>query len=550
MRCCGRSASPGRAGLVVGAALGCAGAAMQGTFANPLAEPGIVGVSSGAVLGAVAQIVLGFSDRSGRWSLAVAAFVGGLVTVVLVYSRPLRRAHRGGHPGAHRHRRERAHRRGHRPAHLRLHRRAELRSITFWTLGSVAQATWPKVAVVAPIASSVVLGWRLGPRSTCWPLGERPARHLGVDVERLRIDARRRRRAHRGRGGGVGHRAVRRPRHPPPGAHGGGPAPLLLPASALAGAARPRARRPRRPHRSSLPPSSPSACSPPGRQPVLLLAAPPHPRPPGRLGVSSGRTRRTPGPDPAAPGAVARRRGATCVDLGGAPVLSGADLEVRAGEVVALVGPNGAGKSTLLGALAGDLARRAGEVALHGAPIGSWSTGRARAAPGGAPPAHAVELPLHRGRRGAMGRAPWAGTGAEADDDGGRRRPRRRRGRPPRRPPVPSLSGGEQARAALARVLAQRAQLLLLDEPTAALDLHHQELVLGLARAAGGRWRRPSWRCSTTSAWPRPRRPRRAAGRRAGRGRGPAPEVLRPDLLSEVYRHDVEVVEHPAPASC
>jgi iron complex transport system permease protein len=70
--------------IVVGGALGCAGAAMQGSFANPLAEPGIIGVSSGAALGAVAAIVAGFTLFD-TWSVAGAAFIGGLLTVALVY---------------------------------------------------------------------------------------------------------------------------------------------------------------------------------------------------------------------------------------------------------------------------------------------------------------------------------------------------------------------------------------------------------------------------------------------------------------------------------
>jgi iron complex transport system permease protein len=65
---------------------------------------------------------------------------------------------------------------------------AELRSITFWTLGSVAQATWPKVLVVLPIAVvGVIVACTQAHRLDLLALGERSARHLGVDVERLRV---------------------------------------------------------------------------------------------------------------------------------------------------------------------------------------------------------------------------------------------------------------------------------------------------------------------------------------------------------------------------
>jgi iron complex transport system permease protein len=171
---------------IVGASLGCAGAAMQGTFGNPLAEPGIVGVSSGAVLGAVAQIVLGFT-LFGTWSVTAAAFAGGLGTLAVVYvaARSDGRtevvtlvltgiavnALAGAVIGL----------------LTYVSTDAELRSITFWTLGSVAQATWPKVAAVAPVAA-------LGVGAACFAarrldllaLGESSARHVGVDVERLR----------------------------------------------------------------------------------------------------------------------------------------------------------------------------------------------------------------------------------------------------------------------------------------------------------------------------------------------------------------------------
>lgn len=72
-------------GAVVGASLGCAGALLQGVFANPLAEPGVIGVSSGAAVGASSVFVLG-SAFSGVWTVAAAAFAGGLVTTILVYS--------------------------------------------------------------------------------------------------------------------------------------------------------------------------------------------------------------------------------------------------------------------------------------------------------------------------------------------------------------------------------------------------------------------------------------------------------------------------------
>lgn len=173
--------------VLVGGSLGCAGAAMQGTFANPLAEPGIIGVSAGASLGAIAAIVIGLTTF-GVWALPVAAFIGGLVTVVTVYVS----ARSDGRTEV---------------VTLVLTGVAvnalvgaliglatffsddsELRSITFWTLGSMAQANWPKVLAVLPLAvigaaAAIVLGNRLDLLS----LGEREAKHLGVNVERLRV---------------------------------------------------------------------------------------------------------------------------------------------------------------------------------------------------------------------------------------------------------------------------------------------------------------------------------------------------------------------------
>ncbi|MFD6333579.1 FecCD family ABC transporter permease [Streptomyces niveus] len=173
--------------LLVGASLGCAGALMQGVFGNPLAEPGVIGISAGAAVGAVASIALGLSFL-GNWTVTVCAFVSGLLTVLLVYamSRSGGRtevvtliltgiavnAFAGALIGL----------------SIFFADNAQISQITFWQLGSLAQATWPKVLAVLPCA---LLGLAVAPfyarKLDLLALGERPARHLGVDVERLRI---------------------------------------------------------------------------------------------------------------------------------------------------------------------------------------------------------------------------------------------------------------------------------------------------------------------------------------------------------------------------
>ncbi|MGW6240047.1 FecCD family ABC transporter permease [Streptomyces sp. NPDC055094] len=173
--------------LLVGASLGCAGALMQGVFGNPLAEPGVIGISSGAAVGAVASIALGLGFL-GNWTVTVCAFVAGLATVLLVYalSRSGGRtevvtliltgiavnAFAGALIGL----------------FIFFADNAQITQITFWQLGSLAQATWPKVLAVLPCA---LAGLALAPfyarRLDLLALGERPARHLGVDVERLRM---------------------------------------------------------------------------------------------------------------------------------------------------------------------------------------------------------------------------------------------------------------------------------------------------------------------------------------------------------------------------
>lgn len=179
--------------VLVGSALAVSGAGMQGLFRNPLADPGLVGVSSGAAVAAVSVIVLGatllegFASLLGPFTLPVAAFAGGLTTTVIVY----RLSSVGGRTvvatmllagiainaltGA--------------TTGLLTYvaTDAQLRNITFWSLGSLGGATWASVGAVTPfILISVLLISRLSRALNVFLLGESEASHLGVNVERVK----------------------------------------------------------------------------------------------------------------------------------------------------------------------------------------------------------------------------------------------------------------------------------------------------------------------------------------------------------------------------
>jgi iron complex transport system permease protein len=179
--------------VAVGATLACAGAAMQGIFRNPLADPGLVGVSTGASLAATAAIVLGgaVTDRLPEafrlFFLPVAAFTGGLAATALVW----RFARREGQVSV---------------LLLLLTGVAmnalagaltglitttasdpQLRSLIFWSLGSLGGASWQTLAAFLPFALlSLVLLPALARPLNAILLGESEARYLGVDVERLK----------------------------------------------------------------------------------------------------------------------------------------------------------------------------------------------------------------------------------------------------------------------------------------------------------------------------------------------------------------------------
>lgn len=180
-------------GLVAGAGLGFAGALMQGLFRNPLADPGLIGVSAGAALAAALAIVLGaawFPELAkwlGSWYLVGAAFVGSLLVTVGIYL--LAQSDAGTRVGMML------------LAGIAVNALAgaalgylsfvatdeQLRSLQFWMMGSLGGARWGAVALVAALVGlGIGLGQRLARPLDAMALGEAQAVMLGVDVERLK----------------------------------------------------------------------------------------------------------------------------------------------------------------------------------------------------------------------------------------------------------------------------------------------------------------------------------------------------------------------------
>jgi iron complex transport system permease protein len=171
---------------LVGAALAVAGTVFQALFRNPMADPAIIGVSSGAAVGATAVILAGWSAALGGFGIAAAAFAGALATALVVY-----RLARVG-PTV-------------QVATLLLAGIAiaavissfislvmtfagqEARSIYFWLLGGLGAASWHQVLVALPLVSAGVgvAAWRVGDLNLT-TLGEERAAQLGLEVERFK----------------------------------------------------------------------------------------------------------------------------------------------------------------------------------------------------------------------------------------------------------------------------------------------------------------------------------------------------------------------------
>ena len=174
------------------------------------------------------------------------------------------------------------------------------------------------------------------------------------------------------------------------------------------------------------------------------------------------------------------------VELGGSDILDGVSLTADTGDLVGLVGPNGAGKTTLLRAIQGAIRPTAGTVTVDGHAITSLSareTGRLVAT---VPQETRLSFSFSVEDAVAMGRNPHIGRFGTADADD-----RRAVGEALADTdlteladrPVTELSGGERQRVLLARAFAQDTPLLLLDEPTANLDINHAVNTLDLVRS-------------------------------------------------------------------
>lgn len=236
------------------------------------------------------------------------------------------------------------------------------------------------------------------------------------------------------------------------------------------------------------------------------------------------------------------------VALGGADILRGVSFALRGGEVLGLLGRNGAGKTTLLRAAAGALEPARGDVRLAGRRLSAHSRRELARAIAVVPQDLHVPFPFRAGQLVLMGRAPHQplfGFDGRRDVSRALQAMERMGIRALADRPIFELSGGERQLVMFARALAQEPELLLLDEPTAFLDLRHRLEVLQVVRELAGSGRSALVVSHDIGLAARAcdRLLLLAEGRVAATG--PPREVLTPDVLRRVFGIEAELV--PAP---
>jgi iron complex transport system ATP-binding protein len=238
-----------------------------------------------------------------------------------------------------------------------------------------------------------------------------------------------------------------------------------------------------------------------------------------------------------------------CVAYGAKTVLHGLTLAVAAGQSLAIIGPNGAGKTTLIRAVSGVLPAQTGRIRLEGQDLAQLNPAQRAARLAVVPQARHLPEDFTVWQTVLLGRTPhlgWLGQPARRDRERTRWALERTDTLPLAERRVGELSGGEQQRVLLARALAQETPILLLDEPTAHLDLHHQvhllSLVQALRREQGLAVLMALHDLNLAAAYAD-----RIALLVAGelQALGAPPEVLTPANLARAYRLPLQVIPHP-----
>lgn len=552
---------------LVGGALAASGAAFQALLRNPLAEPYILGVSGGAALGAVGAITLGFAAAA--WGLPIAAFAGAILAIVAVlriaisFDRTLdtRILLLAGVVAA-------AFFNACILLALTFADTESFRSAIFWMMGSFSGATWSGVGMLALyLTPGILLLIALARPLDLLSIGEDTAAHLGVSVERTKylaygcaslLTA-----ASVAMSGVIGFVGLVIP-HFVRLLWGSGHR-FLLPASVLLGAAF-----------LVVTDALARTVAAPMELPVGVLTAfvgVPFfiwvlKRPAGRVAATvegshlpepddgaAGRGTRTPWPSGDRAGSETAD---ACLASGvsfrypdaAAPAVAEVDLRVRSGEITALLGPNGSGKSTLSRLLLGTLTPDGGEIALLGRPLDRWPRMELGRAVGVVQQSEEIAFPITARDFVALGRFPYLGNW-------------RREGPTDRRAirtamelcdvlhlagrAVQTLSGGERQRVRIARALAQEPSLMILDEPTVALDIHHEMAIFELLRSLATRGVSVLIITHNLNLAARYAHHLVVMAEGGVAAAGNPREVLVRETLEDVYRWPVRVVPHPGP---